>query len=148
MRFAYTFFLLGMAATPALAADFSTPQGALQALEQAQRSHNIEAAVAAKDFQYEAYAMLANLKSTPKPEPGLVREAARTLELAYRNEIKSNGFPNMEGVHTKVVSTKYLSPTLVEIDEQVTYPDGYVSHETIYAALSGKRWGIVNLPNK
>jgi len=92
--------------------------------------------------------MLANLKSTPKPEPGLVREAARTLELAYRNEIKSNGFPNMEGVHTKVVSTKYLSPTLVEIDEQVTYPDGYVSHETIYAALSGKRWGIVNLPNK
>lgn len=148
MRFAYTLLLLGMAATPAVAADFSTPQGTLQALEQAQRSHNIEAAVAAKDFQYEAYAMLANLKSTPKPEPGLVRLAAHALELAYRNEIKSKGFPNMEGVHTKVVSTKHLSSTLVEIDEQVTYPDGYVTHETIYAALSGKQWGIVNLPDK
>jgi hypothetical protein len=137
-----------MVATPALAADFSTPQGALQALEQAQRSHNIEVAVAAKDFQYEAYAVLANLKSTPKPEPALVRKAAHALEVAYRNEIKSDDFPNMEGVHTKVVSTKHLTPALVEMDEQVTYPDGYVSHETIYAALSGERWGIVNLPSK
>jgi len=30
--------------------------------------------------------MLANLKSTSKPEPGLVRKAAHTLEVAYRNE--------------------------------------------------------------
>ena len=40
-----------------------------------------------------------------KPEPRLVRKAAYTLEVAYRNEIKSDGFPNMEGVQTKVVST-------------------------------------------
>ena len=92
--------------------------------------------------------MLANLKSTPHPEPSLVREAAHTLELAYRNEVKTEGFPNMEGIHTRVVSTKHLSPTLVEMDEQVTYPNGYVSHEIMYAALSGNRWGIVNLPGK
>lgn len=148
MRFAYAFLYFGMAAAPVMAADFSTPQGALQALEEAQRSHSIDAAVAAKDFQYEAYAMLANLKNTPRPEPSLVQEAAHVLELAYRNEIKKHGFLNMEGVHTRVVSTTHLSRTLVEMDEQVTYPDGYVSHETICAVLSGERWGVVNLPNK
>jgi hypothetical protein len=148
MRLSYALLLLGIAAAPVMAADFSTPQGALRALEQAQRSHNIEAAVAAKNFQYEAYAMLANLKSMPRPEAAHVQEAAHVLELAYRDEIKKDGFPNMEGVRTQVVSTKHLSPTLVEMDEQVAYPDGYISHEIIYAVLSNKRWGIVNLPNK
>lgn len=132
----------------AMAADLSTPRCALQALEQAYRSHDIGAAVAAKNFTYEARAMLRNLKGTPNPDAALVREAAHALELSFREHLKDDGFPDMDGVHTKVVSTKLLAPDLVEMAEQVTYPDGYVSREIVYAALSGNRWGMVNLPEK
>ena len=149
MRFKYVVLvLIALFMAPTLAADFSTPQAALVALDEANRSHNIEAAVAAKNFTYEARAMLVNFRSTAHPDASLVQKAAQVLELAYRKEIKNDGFPDLKGIQLKIIKTKVLAPDLVEMTERVTYPDGYVSQEVLYAALLGKRWGIVNLPGK
>lgn len=131
-----------------MAADLSTPQKALLALEQAYRDRDIEAAVAAKNFRYEATAMLENLKSVRNPEPNLVQQAAHVLELAFRQDINENGFPPMAGVNSRILETKQLAPDLVEITEELTYSDGYVSRETVNVARSGLRWGIVILPPK
>jgi len=131
-----------------MAADFSTPAGALLALEQAYLVGDIEAAVAAKNFQYEGYAMLANLKSMPNPDPDLVKEAAHVLELSFRKHMKEKGFPKMANLRSRVAATKQLAPDLVEITEEFTYPDGFVSQETVHAAKSGDSWGIVTLPSK
>lgn len=133
---------------PLMAADFSTPQGALQALERAYLTHDIEAAVAAKNFPYEAKAMLSDLKNVPKPEPDLIQKTAEVLELSFRKHIKENGFPKMTGIRSRVVATKQLTPDLVELTEEFVFPDNYISHETVYAAKSGEHWGLVILPGK
>ena len=149
MRFKYVVFvLIALYMGPAMAADFSTAQGALLALDEANRTHNIEAAVAAKNFTYEAHAMLASLSATPHADASLVQKAAHVLELAYRKEIQNDGFPDLKGIQLKIISTKVLAPDLVAMTERVTYPDGYASQEVLHAALSGTRWGIVNLPGK
>jgi hypothetical protein len=117
-------------------------------LEQAYRQRDIEAAVAAKNFPYESRAMLANLRSTPDPDAEMVQLGAQALEVSFRKYMEKDGFPEIEGVSTQVVSTTWLAPDLVQMTEQVTYADGDVSHETVYAALTGNRWGMVNLPDK
>ena len=141
-------FLTALAATPSMAADLSTPQGALQALEHAYLAQDIEAAVAAKNFQYEGRAMLEHLKSMPNPEPDLVQKAAHVLELAFRKQIQDQGFPQFADLRSRIVATKQLAPDLVEITEEFVFPDGYVSQEAVYAAKSGDHWGVVVLPSK
>ena len=131
-----------------MATDFSTPQAALQALEQAYVAQDIEAAVEAKNFQYEGRAMLSNLKSMPNPEPDLVQEAAHVLELAFRKQMKDQGFPQIAELRARVIATKQLTPDLAEITEEFVFPDGYVSQETVHVAKSGDRWGVVVLPSK
>src|SRR6476620_1933456 len=117
-----------------MAADLSTPQAALQTLEQAYAAQDIEAAVEAKNFQYEGRAMLSNLKSMPNPEPNLVREAAHVLELAFRKQMKDQGFPQFAYLRSRIIATKLLAPDLAEITEEFVFSDGYVSRETVHVA--------------
>jgi hypothetical protein len=57
--------------------DFSTPEGALAALEDAYKRKDLDGAVAAKDFEYEAREMLLALKNLPgPPDDDLVSQTA------------------------------------------------------------------------
>jgi len=128
-----------------MAADYSTPEGALQSLEQAYIAHDIEAAVAAKNFQYEGKEMLSNLQ-IPDLDAGLIGEAAKVLELSFRKHLKDDGFPQFVGLKCRVVGKKDLAPDLVELSEECVHPDGSVSKEVLHAARTDSRWGIVVLP--
>lgn len=143
-----TFLLGALLSRPSVAADFSTPEGALRALESACIAGDIEAAVAAKNILYEAKAMLVSIQGVAEPDPDLVIQTAEILELAFRKEMKEVGFPKFAGLKLRIISTRELAPGLAEITEEITFPDGYVSQETINAARSGEHWGIVVLPKK
>jgi len=131
-----------------MAADFSTPQAALLSLEAAYDAKDIEGAVAAKNFRYEARAMLINLKSIKNPDAELVQKTAEVLELSFRKHMKEKGFPNMSDRRTKILEVKHLAPDLAELTEETTFSDGFVMKETVHAAKSGDRWGVVILPGK
>ena len=135
-----------LVARPLMAADYSTPQGALLALEHAYVAQDIEAAVAAKNFTFEGAAMLRNLKSIPDPDPELIQEAAKVLELSFRKHMDTNGFPQFGELKCRVTGTKQLAPDLVELTEECVFPDGYVAQELVHAAKTGDRWGVVVLP--
>jgi hypothetical protein len=126
--------------------DFSTPEAALAALEDAYNRKDIEAAVAAKDFTFEAREMLTRLKNIPQPPEGdLVRQAAGALELAFRKQMEVEGFPDFTELRCKVVSKKQLSDGLVELVEECVFPDGGKSRQTMHASKNDGGWHIVVL---
>jgi hypothetical protein len=65
-----------------MATDYSTPEGALQALEAAYFHEDLEAAVAAKDFSYQARAMFHATNHRNDPDGGKSRD---TLHAAKTN---------------------------------------------------------------
>ena len=141
-------YILIMIGNTAMAADYSTPESTLKALEQAYAAKDIEAAVAAKNFIFEATDMLNNLKGISNPDASLIQETAKVLELSFSKQMKTEGFPDMTGIACKIVGTKKINSNLVEISEECTFPDKYVSKETSYAVKSNNRWGIVILSGK
>ncbi len=138
-------FLMLFTSTSSIAADFSTPQSALKALEQAYIDKNIEAAVAAKNFYYEAKKLLESLQIQGSDE-ALIQKASSTLELAFRQQLQTQGFPKFSELKCHITNSKQLTADLVELSEKCTYPDGHIAQENIYAAKTNNRWGIVNLP--
>ena len=130
----------------ALAADYSTPVAALRALEAAYERKDVEAAVAAKDFLFEARAMLEAMKGTGSADEALVKQAAEVLELSFRQELKERGYPNFVGLKCTVVQQKSLRDGLVEMLEKCVYPDQRTSTEKVHAARSATGWRIVTLP--
>jgi len=128
-----------------MAADLSTPEKALQALETAYVRSDLEAAVAARDFRFEAREMLRAMNPTVVDDD-LVKQTSEVLELAFRKEMKSNGFPPFKDLRCTVVKRTELAPGLVEMMEECVFPDGAKSREPVHAAKSDVGWRIVVLP--
>lgn len=143
-------FLLSIALFSAMnismAADLSSPEGALKALEDAYARKDIEAAVAAKDFKFEAREMLKALKNLGNPDEDLIKQTAEVLELGFRKQMKTEGFPAFADLKCKVVQKKYIRDGLVEMVEECIFPDGGKSTDTLHAAKSASGWRIVILP--
>jgi uncharacterized protein YegJ (DUF2314 family) len=131
----------------ACAADFSSPERALISLEQSYARKDVDGAAAAKDFSFEADQMLRKMKSLGTPDADLIAKTAEVLELGFRHELTTKGFPQLEGVACKVVDTKGLHADLVALAEECTYPDGSKSTETLHAHKSAGGWRIVVLPS-
>lgn len=144
-RFLY-FLALIVFTLPAMANDLSTPDKALKSLEEAYIQKDIEAAVAAKDFRYEALAMFSANKNLQNVGEELVNKAAEVLELSFRKQMETKGFPDFSKIRCSVVSQKLLKPDLAEMVEECVFSDGGKSIDTLYAAKSEVGWRIVNLP--
>jgi hypothetical protein len=134
------------AMNPSMAADFSSPEGALKALEYAYVRKDIEAAVAAKDFKFEAHEMLKTLKKLGNPGEDLIKQTAEVLELSFRKQMKTEGFPAFADLKCKVVRKKYIRDGIIEMVEECIFPDGGKSSDTLHAAKSVSGWRIVVLP--
>ena len=132
--------------TLSMAANYSTPENALKALEDAYIRKDIEAAVAAKDFTFEAREMLRALKNLPSPDEELVRKTAEVLELSFRKQMKQDGFPDFTGLRCAVVKSAEIEPGLSEMIEECVFPDGGKSRDTMHAAKGKAGWRIVTLP--
>ena len=93
-------------------ADFSTPTGAILALEAAYRARDLEAAIACKDFMAEAELMLRRMR-LPEIDEQIVTETARVLELSFRQFIHNHGFPSFDGVDARFPYAETLADNLV-----------------------------------
>jgi hypothetical protein len=115
--------------------DFSTSETALATLEDAYNRKDINGAVAAKDFPFEARAMLLSLENLNIPlEESLVIQTAEVLELAFKKMIPSEWFPGFTLPRCEVVSRKHLQEDMVELVEEFTFPSGGKSKQVLHAA--------------
>jgi hypothetical protein len=128
-------------------ADFTTPEGAILMLEKAYRQKDIEAAVAAKDFVAESRVMLSRLKSGMEHDPGVLKKSAEVLELSFRAEIRTNGFPSFSGLKCRFPRKEKHQQfeDIVAVTEVCTFPDGGTSTQKLLVAKTAKGWRVLNV---
>ena len=128
-----------------VAACLASPEEALTKLEDAYRAGDIEAAVAAKDFQTEGHLMLMDMNPELADDVELIAQTAEILELAFRKEIAESGFPNFDGIECSVVSQEDVSRGLVIAEEKCVFPDGGHSLQKILISNTNGSWRVVGV---
>ena len=139
-----------MSALSAAAADYSTPTAALESLEAAYAAKNIEAAIAARDFDAEAREVMHAMElENPnfKADEDMTRRLHRELEAGYRAEIAAKGFPDKSTLRCGYAEQPPKRAGLVPVKESCVAPDGTRSEETDFAVQTSAGWKIISLPN-
>jgi hypothetical protein len=130
-----------------LVTDFSTPQAAIQSLESAYVHKNIEAAVAAKDFDEEARLMLQNINPQLAADPEVLKKTAQVLELSFREQIKDKGFPDFANIKCSLSNPESISPTLAKVTETCVFSDGGTSVQALHAFKGAQGWRVIIVPS-
>jgi hypothetical protein len=138
-------FLL-TAAAAANAGGFSAPEDAVLALEQAYVQKNADDAVAAMDFVEEGRQMLQKINPTLANDPAMVAQAAEGRELAFRNELRTNGFPDFGRMKCSFVGKTQIAPGLVELKQQCVSADGGKSIQDLLVVKSELGWRVTLRP--
>lgn len=129
--------------------DLSTPEKAVLSLEEAYRQKDIEMAIACKDFYLEAKEMVSQLSEEIRNDTTIIKKATEVLELGFRHEIKTKGFPNFHNVQSSFVKRDYSADsTRVVLTERCMYSDGGKSEERLLVVKSGKVWKVLNVVEK
>jgi hypothetical protein len=134
------------AATAANAGGFDAPEDAVLALEQAYVHKNADGAVAAMDFMEEGRQMLQKINPTLASDPGMVKQAAEGRELAFRNELRTKGFPDFVRLKCAFAGKRQIAPGLVELTQQCVSPDGAKSAEDLLVVKSELGWRVTLRP--
>ncbi len=133
---------------PPIAMDFTTPEGAILCLEDAYRRHDIEAAIAAKDFNAEAKQMLQRvLQNTKNKDTGddeMVTLTAEALLISFRLETSEN-WPNFAGLESFFTKREPDFDNGVIVTEMCRFPDGGFSQQRILVAETPQGWRVLNL---
>jgi hypothetical protein len=138
--------LLGLTATSVVTAGgFDTPEDAVRALEQAYVQKNADGAVAAIDFIEEGRQMLQKINPTLANDPEIIKQAAADLELSFRSELRTKGFPDV-GKRCSFVRKAQISPELVKLTEQCLFPDGGKSVQDLIVAKRDLGWRVTLPP--
>ena|ERR1700742_96525 len=139
--------LLGVSTgSPTVAANFDTPESAVQALEAAYVHKDIEAAVAAKDFHEEARLMLQKMNPGLATDAGILKQTSQVLELSFRDQIRKNGFPKFADLRCSIIAKQQVSPTLVRLTEQCVFADGGTSSQDLFTFKGAAGWRVVVVP--
>lgn len=139
--------LLGLgAASTATDVKLDTPEDAVRSLERAYIRKDIDSAVAAKDFMEEARLMLQKLNPELSKDPKMIKDTASVLELAFRKEMKTKGFPKFQNLKCDFIKKQELTSTLVKLTEECVFPDGGKSLEDVYVTKSSVGWRVVVVP--
>jgi hypothetical protein len=117
--------LLGLTAASVLSASgFDTPEDAVRGLEKAYVQKNADAAVAALDFVEEGRQMLQKINPALASDAEIIKQTAETLELSFRKELRTKGFPDFAKLKCAFLGKAQISPELVRLTEQCVFPDG------------------------
>ena len=149
MKFRYFLFfpfLSVIAAMQLRTPDFSTPEGAIKALEAAYIRHDIDAAVAAKDFGEEARLMLVRINPKSADDPVIVKKTAEVLELSFRKMIAQNGFPDFASLRCSLAKPQHVSQALARVTETCVFPDGGKSVQDLTVFNGAAGWRVVVVP--
>jgi hypothetical protein len=134
------------AASAVVAGGFGTPEDAVQALEQAYIQKNADAAVAAMDFMEEGRQMLQKINPTLANDPATIQQAAEGRELAFRNELRTKGFPEFNGLKCSFVGKTQIAPGLIELRQQCMSPEGAKSVQDLLVVKSEGGWRVTLRP--
>jgi len=77
-------------------------------------------------------------------DDAVVAKTAEVLELAYRKELRTRGFPNMDGVTSTFEATQRLTDDRAVVTEVCTYPDGGSSRQKLLVAKTPAGWRVLN----
>jgi len=142
--------MLVFATAAAAAQDYSSPRTALKTLVDAYTAKDLDAAMAAKDFRYEAEDMLAALAhkngSEPQPDEELTTKLEEVLRLSFRQQMLEQGFPDFSQYHCAIAEETAVSDHLVKlIEECVRKADGDRTQQTLHAFKRANEWKIVTI---
>jgi len=135
---------------PAIKQDYSSPRAALRTLEDAYTAKDLEAAMAAKDFRYEAEDMLAALARAngvkQQSSDELSIELEGILRLRFRQHALEQGFPDFRTYDCTIVEEIPVSQHLVRlVEECVRKADGHRTRQVLHAFNRANEWKIVEL---
>jgi hypothetical protein len=143
----FTSLLLALTtASAAMAGGFDAPEDAVQALEQAYIQKNADSAVAAMDFEEEGRQMLQKINPTLANDPAMIKQAAEGRELAFRNELRTKGFPEFNHLKCSFVGKSQIAPGLIELTQQCLSPDGAKSTHALLVVKSELGWRVTLRP--
>jgi hypothetical protein len=143
----FRWLVLGLTAVSMVnAGGFDTPEDAVRTLEQAYVQKNEEGAVAAIDFVEEGRQMLQKINPTLANDAQIIKQAAKDLELSFRNELRTKGFPDFAKLKCSFVGKAQISPELVKLTEQCIFPDGGKSIQDLFVVKRDLAWRVTILP--
>ncbi len=128
------------------AGGFDAPEDAVRALEQAYIQKNADKAVAAMDFVEEGRQMLQKINPTLANDPDMIKQAADGRELAFRNELRTKGFPDFGVLKCSFVGKAHIAPGLVELTQQCVSPKGTKSIQELLVTKSEHGWRVTLRP--
>jgi hypothetical protein len=144
MRCFSIIILLAMAAIPDshAAADFSTPEGAVLAVEDAYRTGDIEKVIKCKDFTEEARYMFRDKPQIAK-DPAIIAQTAEVLQLSFRTEMRKKGLPNFKGVTSTFPKKEGARDGRVILTEVCRFPDGKSTTQKLLVVKTPHGWRLV-----
>ena len=136
-------------ATPGIALDHSTPEGAILCLEEAYRNKDLEAAVGCKDFKIEAKFMLQKLQKELADDAEVLAKTAEVLELGFRSEMKEKGFPDFRGVESSFPQKAPYEgrEDVVQVTEECRSGNGPVTKNILVVAKTATGWKVITVPD-
>lgn len=128
---------------PPVAKDFTTPEGAILCLEDAYRRRDIDAAIAAKDFNSEARLMLMKTGFKDYVDDQQIARMAEVLVLAFTAHTKEK-WPDFEGLESFFTNREPRADKIVLVTEVCRFPDGGFSRQEILVAETSEGWRVLN----
>jgi hypothetical protein len=135
-----------VAAPAVIAGGFDTPEDAVRALERAYVQKNADAAVTAIDFVEEGRQMLQKINPTLANDAEIIKQAAQDLELSFRNDLRTKGFPDVGKLKCSFVGKAQISPGLVKLTEECLFPDGGKSVQDLIVTKRDLGWRVTLPP--
>src|ERR1700723_2757663 len=125
------------------AGDFDTPEQAVRTLEQAYIRKNVDGAMAALDFVEGGRQLLQETNPAQANDPETIKRTAEVLELSFRNEVRTKGFPDFGNQKCSFVGKTQLAPGLLKLTEQCLRPDGGKSLHDLIVMKRDLAWRVV-----
>jgi len=140
----FLWLLFGLTAAIAVSAgNFDTPEDAVRTLEQAYIRKNVDGAMAALDFVEGGRQLLQETNPELANDPETIRRTAEVLELSFRNELRTKGFPDFGKRKCSFVGKTQLAPGLIKLTEQCVLPDGGKSVQDLIVMKRDLGWRVV-----
>lgn len=124
--------------------DFSTPEGAILCLEDAYDEHDIEKAIACKNFTEEARLLLMKMNDIYNGNDILLT-TADILRTSFIRSLEKDGFPVFGDLRRAFPYRKKITDRLYLITEVCIFPDGGKSTQHIYTFKGEDGWRVLNV---
>jgi len=115
----------------------------VRALERAYIQKNADGVVAALDFVEGGRQLLQETNPALANDAEIIKQTAEVLELSFRNDLRTRGFPDFGKLKCSFVGKAQISPGLIKLTEQCVFPDGGKSVQDLIVMKRDLGWRVV-----